>query len=115
LVAIEDPSERLRTGLNQIYRYYGDTAHMWTRVLRDRELVHAVEPTLAPFNDHVERATKVLASGWGVRGSRRGVLSAAVRHAIDLGTWRSLVEHGGVSRRQAVELMVALVERASGE
>ena len=113
--AIEDPRERLRIGLNQMYGYYADTAHMWTRVLRDRDLVDALEPTLAPFNEHVERAAKVLSSGWSVHGSRRRVLSAAVHHAIDLGTWRSLVELRGVSRRQAVVLMVALVERAGGE
>jgi len=111
--AVEDPRERLKIGLHQIYRYYGNTAHMWTRVLRDRDLVDAVEPALAPFNECVQRAAKVLASGWGTRGSRQRVLSAAVRHAIDLATWRSLVEDGGLSRHKAVDLMVALVERAT--
>jgi AcrR family transcriptional regulator len=112
--AIEDPRERLKIGLSQIYRYYEDTAHMWTRVLRDRDLVAAVEPTLAPFSERLERTAKTLSSGWGARGSRQRVLSAAVRHAIDLASWRTLVEHGGVSRRQAVELMLALVESAAG-
>ena len=112
--AIEDPRERMRFALDQFYRYYADTAYMWTRVLRDRHLVDALEPTLAPFNDHLERAVTVLSSGWGTRGRRQRDVSAAVRHAIDLATWRSLVERGGISRRRATELMVGLVDSAAG-
>jgi AcrR family transcriptional regulator len=111
--AIEDPRERLRIALDQLYRYYADTAYMWTRVLRDVHLVDAIEPTLAPFNELLAHAVEVLSSGWGTRGSRQREVAAAVRHATDLTTWRSLVEHGGISRRRAAELMLALVDAAA--
>ncbi len=110
---IADPRERLLVGLDQLYRYYEQTGHMWTNVLRDREYVESVAPNLAPFEDQLGEWARVLASGWPARGGRRRVLSAAVRHAVDFATWRSLVEQGGVSRAQAVSLMSDLVESAA--
>jgi len=112
--AIENPRERLGIGLDAIYRYYEGTAQMWTLVLRDREVVDAVESTLTPFAEQLDQAVKVLSSGWGARGGHRRLLSATVRHATDLATWRSLAGEGGVSRTQTVELMSALVESAAG-
>jgi AcrR family transcriptional regulator len=110
--ALADPRERLATGLDQLYGYYGETGQMWARILRDRELVATVDRHLAPFNDYVEGAARVLSAGWGVRGSRKRVLTAAVRHAVDFATWQSLAGNGQVSGRQAVRLMTALVESA---
>jgi hypothetical protein len=37
------------------------------------------------------------------------MLDAAVRHAVDFGTWQSLVGVGALSREDAVTLMARLV------
>ena len=65
------------------------------------------------MNDYVEEAGRTLASGWPARGGRRKVLNAAVRHAVDFHTWRSLAKAGGLSRAQAVTLAGALVDSAA--
>jgi AcrR family transcriptional regulator len=106
---IADPPERLTTGLTELYEWYDQTAHMWSRVLRDRELVESIDEHLQPFNDYVNGAARVLSAGWGVRGRRKRVLEAAVRHAVDFSTWESVVERGALSRDEAVALMARLV------
>jgi AcrR family transcriptional regulator len=106
---VSDPHERLVTGLTELYGWYEETGDMWTRVLRDRELVPTIASNLQPFNDFVARAAKVLSTGWGVRGRRKRMLDAAVRHAVDFGTWQSLVGVGALSREDAVTLMARLV------
>jgi len=67
---------------------------VWTRVLRDRDLVATIAPNLQPFSDYVAPAAKVVSTGWGSRGRRKRMLDAAVRHAVDFGTWQSLVRSG---------------------
>jgi AcrR family transcriptional regulator len=106
---IADPHERLTTGLTELYDWYGQTGHMWTRVLRDRELVASVDANLQPFNHYVARAAGILSAGWGLRGRRKRVLEAAVGHAVDFRTWQSLVGSGELSRDEAVGLMARLV------
>jgi hypothetical protein len=41
-----------------------------------------------------------------------GSVSAAIAHAVDFHTWRSLVGEGGLSRAQAVRLVSAMIEAA---
>jgi len=110
--AIEDPRERLDRALDELYRYYDRTAYMWSRAIRDRDLVAAMEPHFAPFDGYMAEAAGVLAAGWPVRGSRRRVLVAAIRHALNFASWQSLVAGGDLSRDRAVRLMAALVESA---
>ena len=49
-----------------------------------------------------------LARGW----PRRKAVRAAVGHALEFETWRSLVRRQGLSRPQAVEAMVRLAAGA---
>ena len=105
---IEDPRERLATGLDELYRWYEETGEMWTRVLRDRELVEAIEPVLQPFHDYIGSCAGTLSAGWGLRGRRKRVLEASIRHAVDFATWQSLVGSGDIARAEAVSLMTGL-------
>ncbi len=112
--AIADPAERLRVGLDELYAWYETTGGMWTKVLRDETLVAAVGSAVEPFRAYLDDAAGALAAGWGARGGRRKVLLAAVRHAVDFQTWRSLTVEGGVSRAGVVELTSTMVSRAAG-
>src|SRR5689334_11629954 len=47
--AIEDPAERTRTALRELYAFYGRTRDMYTSLLRDEPLVPAVERRLRDF------------------------------------------------------------------
>jgi AcrR family transcriptional regulator len=111
--AIANPRERLVRGLDEMYAYYERTAPMLSNVLRDLDLVDAVGRTMRPFMQRVEEAAATLAAGWHVRGRRRSVLEAALHHAIDFETWRSLTTGSRITRAEAVELAAALVEAAS--
>ena len=61
------------------------------------------------------RRGSALAAGWGARGRRRAMLLAAARHAVDFSTWRSLAQHGALSRRHAIDLASGMVDRAVGD
>jgi AcrR family transcriptional regulator len=102
---IEDPDERLATGLDQLYRWYERTGSMLAKVMRDEELVEAVPPSMRPYRDYVDEAARVLARG----RPRRKTVAAGTRHAVDFRTWQSLVADGGLTRAQAITLMAAML------
>lgn len=110
---ISDPHQRLAQALDELYAYYERTEPMFSNVLRDAELVDAVRPTLVPLQAYMAEAVEILAAGWSARGRRRHVLAAALRHAIDFRTWRSLAADKHITRTEAVELVTALVEAAA--
>ena len=105
---IVDPRERLATALSELYAWYAETGHMWANVLRDRDLTDAIAPNLQPFIDYAAECGRVLSTGWGVRGRDKRMLEAAIRHALDFATWSSLVRDDGLSREDAVALMMRL-------
>lgn len=107
-----DPAVRFEAALTEMYEHYAETAHMWTNVLRDADLVAALPQTLVPLERYLDDMTELLASGWGARGTRRTPLTAAIRHAIDFRTWESLVQRGGITASQGATMMRALVEDA---
>ena len=111
--AIGDPRRRLALALDDLYAYYERTKPMFSNVLRDVELVDALGPTLAPMQGYLAEATEILAAGWPARGRRRRLLAAALGHALDFQTWRSLAAEGAIARAEAVELIGALVQAAA--
>ena len=111
--AIGDPRTRLVRALDDLYAYYERTEPMFSNVLRDVELVKALGPTLAPMQDYLAEAVEILAVGWRVRGRRRRVLAAALRHALDFHVWHSLVADAAISRAEVIELVGALVDAAA--
>jgi AcrR family transcriptional regulator len=107
-----DPAVRLEAALTELYEHYADTAYMWRNILRDVELVPAIPKAMAPFERQLDEVVQQLAAGWGARGNRRAVVTAAIRHAIDFRTWESLVQRGGLTGSQGARLMRELVEAA---
>ena len=68
---------------------------------RKRKLRRTAEATAELADD--------LARGW----PRRKTVRAAIGHALEFETWRSLVRRQGLSRKQAVEAMLRLVGSVS--
>jgi AcrR family transcriptional regulator len=110
---IDDPDHRLAHALDELYGYYERTATMFGNVLRDAELVDALRPTLVPIENYQAEAAEILATGWPAHGSKPRVLTAALRHAIDFATWRSLTADDLITRCEAVALITALVVAAA--
>jgi AcrR family transcriptional regulator len=110
---IADPQQRLAQALDELYAYYERTEPMYSNVLRDSEVVDAIRPAIAPLQSYLAEAARILAGGWPARGRRRRVLDAALHHAIDFQTWRSLTTNERITRAEAVELAGALVAGAA--
>jgi AcrR family transcriptional regulator len=109
---IEDPAERTRAGLTDIYRFFRDGESMLTRIYRDKALLPPKRRADIDARDN--GLHELLLSGWPVARGRRQRLSAALGHAASFWTWRSLCVDQALSNADAVELMVGLAEIAHG-
>lgn len=110
--AIVDPEERLRRALPEIYAYYERTEPMMVNVLRDLTAVPVIAEIMAEEIEQLTRMRDILARGWGARGPRRTLLLAALGHALDFQTWRSLARQEGLRPAQVVDLMAGMVSSA---
>jgi AcrR family transcriptional regulator len=105
--AIDDPIERLRTALDELYAYYRATEAMRANLLRD---IDALPTRLAAgINAFPAEMRDVLGVGWPEVG--RSLRRAALGHAVAFETWRSLVREG-LDDDQAANLMAGLVTNA---
>jgi AcrR family transcriptional regulator len=106
--AVSDPPERLRGALTEIYAYYEGAEPMLSNILRDLDVVEAVQRQFAPFLDYMEAAHATLMVGRRERGRAAQRVRAAVGHALAFTTWRSLVREQGCTAEAAVEMMCRL-------
>jgi AcrR family transcriptional regulator len=104
---IEDPQERLRVALTELYAYFRRTEPMIANLLRDMELP-TVASRMAGFGQYLAEARGVLLRG----RPRRAAVRAATGHALAFTTWRSLTREQGLDDAQAVALMLRLVAAA---
>jgi AcrR family transcriptional regulator len=111
--AIDSPDERLRVALPELYAYYRRTEAMLDNLFRDETIVPLVGQRFAGFRDFVAAAGRTLEAGRALRGAARRRTSAALTHAVAFSTWKSLVREQGLSDREAVTLMRALVAVSS--
>jgi len=109
---IEDPEERLRTALSELYEWYEHGEYMLERTTRDLALVPALRPSMEAFRGWLDAAAGAILRGGPERGDRRRRVQAAVGHALAFETWRSLAVNQGLPRSEAVELMEALATAA---
>jgi AcrR family transcriptional regulator len=104
--AIDDPPERLRHGLQELYAYWAQNAAMAANILRDAQVLGHLgvgRRLLALQRDAVE----VLASGWSPTGRHPPALAATIRVAVDFHTWQCLVREQGLTEYEAIELALS--------
>ena len=109
---LDDPQERLQLALNDLYAYYESTEQMFSNVLRDAEVIEDLRPTLVPMQEYLDRVAEILAGGWEAKGRRRHLLDAALHHVLDFQAWRSLTRDPRITRAEAIELVIGLVQAA---
>jgi AcrR family transcriptional regulator len=106
---INDPIQRLRTGITELYDFFARTERMNANVLRDA----AKMPELAKVAEPIEEAMHQYALGliepWEVSGETRHYLHAAAVHAVLFTTWQSLIREQRLDQSDAVELMVRMI------
>lgn len=106
---VADPEERLRVALSEVYAYHRRTEPMIANVMRDAQVHPLTREMSEPYFQLWDRMRYVLATGWGVEGECLELLLAALGHALDFETWRSLVRRQGLSEERAVEVVVGMV------
>jgi AcrR family transcriptional regulator len=107
--SIPRPVERLRTALSELYPYYRRNEPMLSNVFRDADRLPELAALQAPYATAFAGIRDLLAERWSVPEGHHHLLLAAVAHALDFTTWRSLTTGEGLSDDEAAELMVLLV------
>ncbi len=111
-VEIDDPAQRLRRALADLYAWYQRNQQMLDNVFRDAPRVPALKPGVEGFQSQLRAVHETLMLGRRGRGRRRARVAAAVGHAIGFGAWHSLVREHGLDSAEAVALMAAMVHAA---
>ncbi len=113
--SISDPAARLETALRELYGYYERLEPLLENVQRDA----AVLPIVAEMNEYrvrsLEQIRELLREGWPARGPARARLECAIGHALEFGTWQSLVRRQGCSPSEAARLMLVFVRATASE
>ncbi len=111
---VDDPVERLRMALGELYAWYRGDEAMIANVRRDAPGIPALAAIVADgLSSYLAAVRDLLARGWGARGRRRELLLAAIGHALDFETWRSLERRQGLDPQAAVEVAVGAVRAAA--
>ena len=111
--AIEDPMERTRTALRELYAFYRRTEGMYSSLLRDEPLVPVVQRLLGDFHAFLRSVQTILVTGRGLRGRAGRSVQAAIGHALAFQTWRSLTQEQGLADDDAVALMCVFIQAAA--
>lgn len=106
---IHDPELCLRTALSEIYAYHRRTEAMSASARRDAEVLPELREILAPYFAHWTQVRDTLTDRFQEAVEHRHLLRAAIGHAIDFVTWRSLIREQGLDDHQAIELMMGVV------
>ncbi len=109
LQRMADPEQRLKVGLAEIYAYHRRTEEMSSKAQRDLPQFPALAEVLVPYVEHWARLGDVLAAGWQTQKGDSKLVRAAIGHAINFQTWRSLAREEELDDAEAVKLMVAMI------
>ncbi len=106
---IEDPDQRLKVGLGGLYAYYREIGEVLGKVLRDAPLLPTLEAVLDEgWWPYLDAIIETLGVGRRMDGERGEYVRAALRLAVDFGTWRTLTS-AGLDDERAAELARDLV------
>ena len=101
---IDDPERRLRAALEAVYAWYERVEPDLALFLRDASLVPETGEVMEQQAEHLATLADELAEGFRPKREAR----AAIGHALEFETWRSLVRRQQLSPRSAVAAMLRL-------
>jgi AcrR family transcriptional regulator len=105
--AIDEPENRVRSGLADLYRFYRTGESMLTRIYRDiAALPDQHRRELQRGDEHFR---DVLLAAFPSRARHQQHVRAVVGHAVSFWTWRSLCIDHQLPEQVAVKLMAELV------
>lgn len=103
LAEMEDPMRRLRRALDEMYVWYESVEADLALFARDASVIPA--NVRGEMTSRFAAMAEAVSRGW----PRRKSVRAAIGHALEFETWRSLVRRQGLSRTQAVDAMTRFV------
>lgn len=110
---ISDPAERLAAALRALYAHYERLEQLLANVERDAPLLPIVAEIDADRFRYLDEVRDLLLEAWPKRGGVRARVRPAIGHALEFGTWRSLVRGQGCATDEAVRLLVAFADAAA--
>lgn len=105
--AIEDQTKRLGVALGQLYAYFRANERMLGNIFRDMPIMPELVEGSAAFAERFGELYAALTEPL-IDGQRSASIGAAVGHAMDFTTWRSLTAKG-LTDEQARDVMVTFV------
>jgi AcrR family transcriptional regulator len=112
--AIEDPFNRTRTALRELYYFYAENDGMLGHVTRDAHAMPAVRKALeGGLGQYLEHVAELLAGGWNLRGKRAERLEAQLDLVLRFEGWTELSRRTGGDSRKAADLAADLVRSAA--
>jgi AcrR family transcriptional regulator len=111
--AVQDPDERLRLALDELYAFYNRTEQMLENLYRDERTMPTVRRHFTGFHGYLAAARETLVRAQPARGRRRDEVRAAIGHALAFSTWRSLTREQELDDTQAAAMMCGLVTVAA--
>lgn len=106
---VADPGHRLVSALCELYPYYRRNRAVYADI-PEFQNVAGLEALKAAMSQRQGWQRDTLAAGWEVPDDRRESLMAALGHALDFWTWRSLAEGQGLDDEKAALLMTEMVQ-----
>jgi AcrR family transcriptional regulator len=106
---MSDPELGLSTALAEIYAYHRQTEAMMNSAVNDMATMPVLRELMAPMFAYWNGVRDFLADRFPADWAERGLLRAAIGHAIDFITWRSLVRQHGLDDAAAVRIMLAMI------
>ena len=106
--AIDDPDARLRAALQALYAWYEEVEADVAIFRRDAQVHELNAEVIAEWDRMLVAFADELARG----RPRRKTVRAAIGHALEFETWRSLARRQTLTRKQAVDAMLQLVATA---
>jgi AcrR family transcriptional regulator len=106
--SIPERDRRLRAALDDLYAWYEEVELDLAIFRRDAQVHALTAERVAARSQTLAEPARALARGW----PRRKAVRAAIGHALEFETWRSLVRRQGLTQAQAIDTMVRLVDSA---
>lgn len=104
-LAIDDRDGRLRAAVQGAYGWYESVEREVAIFERDAQVHGETADAVARRRERMRALRDELARDW----PRRKSVRAALGHALEFETWRSLVRDQGLSQREAVDAMLRFV------
>lgn len=102
-LAVDDPQERLRTALADLYGFYRRAEPMLANVVRDAGAMPALREAGAPWRAYLAAVEDLLAGG--LRAGDQRALRAAIALALDFRAWQVLARERDLDDADAARLM----------